>query len=361
MSSSSRCLPAAWVAVASIVTAMAGGGVASADDEAAAGLPHRPEGRLPGWLLEVQATRVEPCAGAGCLDVGLRLLLAPGDPAARRGSTADGVRRPGPRSCPAGGRLVALTVGDARPAPERVGLSRRYRLDEGALVRGRRLFGDRLPLVTEAVRRRLTALRQETRAGPLVAAVAAQLALLEGAPHYRVRRGVVIPARVEQRLVELARAFYQRRRRRLLVTSGTRSPRLQAEAMYTKLRSGGRTRGLYRKWRAARGIERAYRRGRARRRSREAVIGAMTAEINVQVGQGVYVSPHLQAGAVDLRSRGLRRRDRRTLLRLARGYPWICQIKLERRPPHFHLRFAGTDGNCEPDDRDLPVAQPRRR
>jgi hypothetical protein len=66
------------------------------------------------------------------------------------------------------------------------------------------------------------------------------------------------------------------------------------------------------------------------------------------------VSPHLRAGAFDVRTRGLSRRDRRVLLELARSYPWVCQVKLERRPPHLHLRVAAAEGDpCERGE-DLP-------
>lgn len=128
-------------------------------------------------------------------------------------------------------------------------------------------------------------------------------------------------------------------RRRLLVTSGIRGPYRQARAMFIKLLLGSRLVRLYRRRKAAREIVRAYRAARRQRWPRVRVIAAMQAVIEAQICRGIYISEHLKAGAVDLRSIGLRWRDKRALRRAARSFGRALYLKEERRPPHFHLAF----------------------
>lgn len=161
---------------------------------------------------------------------------------------------------------------------------------------------------------------------------------LRGAPHYVLDEGVALPLAIEVRLSVLAQHFYRRSGRRLWVTSGSRSAEGQARAMLIKLHLGARLRRLYRQRSALREIERVYRRYRYQLDS-EALVSRIAAVITGQMRRGVFLSPHLRHGAVDIRSRGMQRRHRWLLLRLARRMPWIVAYKLERRPPHFHLEF----------------------
>jgi hypothetical protein len=157
---------------------------------------------------------------------------------------------------------------------------------------------------------------------------------------YQLREVHALPPPVELALYELTdRARSYGARRRYLVTSGTRGPYRQARAMFVKLVLGSRLVRLYGQKRAAREIVRAFRAGRRAREPYWQVVGRMQRVIEQQVCRGVYISQHLKAGAVDLRSIGVSRRDSRALRRAARALRRAVYLKRERRPPHFHLSF----------------------
>jgi hypothetical protein len=153
---------------------------------------------------------------------------------------------------------------------------------------------------------------------------------------------------VEACVSRLADRFHRRKRRVLVITSGTRTPYTQARAMYSKLIRRARYRRLYRKRELAEEIRQSFyaaRRVRPRLRRRE-VIARMAATIRQQMDRGLYVSEHLREGAVDLRSRNLRRSQKVVLERTVRE---LCGLKLnreERTPPHFHLQVDGHDPRC---------------
>ncbi len=157
---------------------------------------------------------------------------------------------------------------------------------------------------------------------------------------YQLGEAHSLSPRVELALYDLTqRARDYGARRRYLVTSGTRGPYRQARAMFIKAVLGARLLRLYGQKRAAREIVRAFRSGRRAREPAWAVIKRMQRVIEGQVCRGVYISQHLKAGAVDLRSIGVSRRDRRALRRAARTMRRRVYLKVERRPPHVHLAF----------------------
>lgn len=155
-------------------------------------------------------------------------------------------------------------------------------------------------------------------------------------PHYTLEDGVVLGPRMEHVLDRVAREFHRRTGRGIVVTSGTRSSAEQAEAMYDKLRLGQRLTRLYRDFDAASEIEAAYR--AHRRRGRGACVAAMARVIDAQVRRGLYISRHLQAGACDVRSRDMSRRERRVFEQIVRGVPEVSLLD-EGVPPHFHLQL----------------------
>ena len=156
---------------------------------------------------------------------------------------------------------------------------------------------------------------------------------------YQLATGVKLPWLTEVALAAFADAYRRRGGPALFITSGHRTPLSQAEAMYAKLMLKTRLDRLYRQYGAAREIIRAFRRARRRRLSATRIVQSMRQVIDKQVCGGVFVSQHLRAGAVDIRTRTLTRRQRRILRKLARAWRKRVYLKVERRPPHFHLEF----------------------
>lgn len=154
---------------------------------------------------------------------------------------------------------------------------------------------------------------------------------------YRVLSGVRLTGDVKARVERLGRRYTKKTGRHLVVTSGTRSPLEQAAAMYTKLRRRHNLLRLYRKTALAKQVIRAYRKARRARLGRKATLYAMARVMRAQLARGEYLSLHMRDGAVDIRSRGLSRKQKRVFRRLVRQERDIVLIKEERYPPHFHL------------------------
>lgn len=153
---------------------------------------------------------------------------------------------------------------------------------------------------------------------------------------YTVADGVQLGGRMERVIARIAREFHRRTGRGIHVTSGTRSAREQARAMFHKLRRGQRLTRLYRDYDAASEIQRAYR--RHRREGTGRCVRAMARVIRSQVQRGCYISRHLRASAADVRSRDMTRREQRIFRQVVAGFDEVSLLQ-EGTPPHFHLQL----------------------
>ena len=158
---------------------------------------------------------------------------------------------------------------------------------------------------------------------------------------YRVEEHASLTPTLEQRFQAIALRFYRKTRKPLTITSASRTPFSQAQAMYTKLSLGSRLLRLYRARAAAGAIVASYRQGRKARQPRREVVAAMEQTIRQQMRKGTFISDHLRGDALDVRSYGLRRREVRTFVQLAQQSAGVW-AKVERRPPHIHLAFRAT-------------------
>ncbi|MCA9669769.1 MAG: hypothetical protein KC503_29445 [Myxococcales bacterium] len=284
-------------------------------------------------------------------------------------------------------RVIPCEHGPCAQAALRVQVERDGRLwgqtellliDRHVVTHVRREYGDQAQRVMQAVVEALLAARERaiddskrTLEDREVRALETLVESLDGAPRYIVREGVELAPDIELRVRDLARRFYRRFRQRLVITSGTRSPERQARAMYVKLLLGDNLRKLYAQRYPLEQVLRAYRSGFERKRikgrlrkprrfwrwsrryrrrwlkrhryrreqveSHAEIVRRMGDAIARQVKRGVFLSPHLRAGAVDIRSISMNRRERGAFIRLARRQLYVRWIKLERRPPHFHV------------------------
>ncbi len=156
---------------------------------------------------------------------------------------------------------------------------------------------------------------------------------------YRVLPRVQVPLDVERLVYQLARKYREKTGRLLVITSGTRTPKTQARAMYTKLARGANLRRLYKKTEAVQEVIVAYKKSRRAGKRPVGIINAMAEILRAQVDRGIYLSPHLRAGAVDLRSRNMSRRSKRALRRIIKSWGCFKLNREERIPPHFHLEI----------------------
>jgi hypothetical protein len=165
-------------------------------------------------------------------------------------------------------------------------------------------------------------------------------------------RDLRLDAEAMDRLERIAQRYYEKTKKRLIVTGGMRHPEVQAKLMYEKLRNGDDLLKLYEQTAAAREIQRAYRDGIAKRLSRSAAVRNIKHVIEAQLARGVYVSKHLSAVAADVRSRGMSPTQERALRAAVAAEPGV-EIVDERgsASPHFHLDLLGTPPGPPPRDK----------
>ncbi|WP_441293133.1 hypothetical protein ACSRUE_26480 [Sorangium sp. KYC3313] len=155
---------------------------------------------------------------------------------------------------------------------------------------------------------------------------------------YVVLPGVELPPAVEQKVAEIASAYFRRTGKELVVTSGTRDPARQAEAMHELFRHGADVLGLYKDKTAAREIKSAYEEGRSAEHPPEAMIAALERVIRAQIDRGVFISAHLREGAVDIRNRDMTPAEKRAFLEGVDEVGGVFALE-ESRPPHYHLQI----------------------
>lgn len=161
----------------------------------------------------------------------------------------------------------------------------------------------------------------------------------DGSPHrFSQLPDVELPGPVAERVDAIDDAYFRRTGKHLTVTSGARDAVQQAKAMYKMMRLGGDPLRLYRNKEAAREIKRAYEQGRAAKKSADDIVSEVHSVIQKQMARGVYISAHLRAGAVDVRSRDLSRAEKKHFVGLM-GEMKDVQMLEEFTPPHFHLQI----------------------
>lgn len=161
----------------------------------------------------------------------------------------------------------------------------------------------------------------------------------DGTPHLFAQLPDVELARpVADKVDQIDDAYFRRTGKHLTVTSGTRDAAEQARAMYKMMRLGGDPMRLYRNKEAAREIKRAYEQGRTAKKSADGIVRDVHSVIQKQIARGVYISAHLRAGAVDVRSRDLSRVEKKHFAAVLAGMKDVQMLE-EYTPPHFHLQI----------------------
>ncbi len=137
-------------------------------------------------------------------------------------------------------------------------------------------------------------------------------------------------------LGRIAAQYYRETGAELVVTSGTRTPASQADAMYKKLRRGENLRSLYRNTQALDEILAAYEYRRKSGATEPATIDAMAQVIQAQVSRHVYISLHLRGEAVDVRSRTMSSSQKDAFDDATRR---VLGHRPKKEADHYHLQF----------------------
>jgi hypothetical protein len=151
-----------------------------------------------------------------------------------------------------------------------------------------------------------------------------------------------------ERLKRIATRYYKATRERLVVTGGTRTPQRQARLMYDKLKHGDDIVAQYENKQAAAEIRKVYREGVAGRLSRARLLRAIKGVIEAQMARGVFVSKHLQSGAVDVRSWNMEGEREEALREAVKQEPGVTLLDERSGPePHFHLNLLAARQSVE--------------
>jgi len=154
--------------------------------------------------------------------------------------------------------------------------------------------------------------------------------------HYTTKSGVILEANVKLKIKKIADKYYVATQKNIVVTSGTRTSKSQAEAMYGKL-AGGDKLTVYKNRTAAQEIKKSYDDAVIAKKLKPQVIQSIKSTIDSQILKKVYISKHLKKGAIDVRSRDMTPNEKIKFKTASLGV--ATKIILEVTPPHFHLQF----------------------
>jgi len=157
------------------------------------------------------------------------------------------------------------------------------------------------------------------------------------AENYTLESGVTLRTDVKAKVKKIADKYNPATKKTITVTSGTRTASGQASAMYGKL-SGGDKLMVYKDQTSAKEIKKAYDDGKKAKKSRAVIVKDMTKVIEAQIKKGKYISKHLRAGAVDIRSWDMSSTEKGAFRKACKGITKSDPI-LETTPPHWHLQF----------------------
>ncbi len=156
------------------------------------------------------------------------------------------------------------------------------------------------------------------------------------AENYSLGVGVDLSMDLKKKVKDVADAYHKSTKKKIVITSGTRTAKSQADAMYTKLQQGDDLK-IYADQNAAGKIKKIYENGVKVKKGKDVIISEMEKEIDSQIAEGVYISKHLKKGAIDVRSRDMTFKEKESFKEAAKGV--ADTVILETTPPHFHLQF----------------------
>ena len=150
-----------------------------------------------------------------------------------------------------------------------------------------------------------------------------------------------IDPKIRPQVDNIRAEFTQQTGLTLKVTSGVRSPKQQAQAMYDKLQRGGSL-NIYANKTAAAEVQAAYDLARKSGAGEAAIVADMASVIQKQVSRGVYISKHLTNTAIDISNsdangRPLSHNDLAILFSIIGRHGG--KVLMESKPPHIHVQF----------------------
>jgi LysM repeat protein len=153
--------------------------------------------------------------------------------------------------------------------------------------------------------------------------------------NYRIRPGVSLSDDAKAKLNLIGQEYSKRSGGKVFeVTSGTRTPYSQADAMYTKITLRDNF-SEYKNKKAVNEVLDAYKQAKADNKSPQQIKQAMAQTIENQTKQGIYISRHLRGGAIDVSLKGLNEQAFKESVKAVTGQEPLY----EGKPRHYHFQF----------------------
>lgn len=148
---------------------------------------------------------------------------------------------------------------------------------------------------------------------------------------------VILPPAVEKKVNEIADAFFNLTKKKIVITDGTRTAAQQAVQVFNKILANELT--IYLNQKAATQIKAAFDLAKSQGKSKAETLGAMTEVIESQIKQGVFISRHLTGRAFDVRNKDMSAKQQAAFKQVAQTVGGVTVLP-EGKPPHFHVQLT---------------------
>ena len=148
---------------------------------------------------------------------------------------------------------------------------------------------------------------------------------------------VSLSPQVEKKVNEIADAFFNITKKKIVITDGTRTAAVQAVQVYNKIISNDLT--IYTNHKAANEIKAAYDLARSQGKPKSDTLKAMAAVIDSQIKRGVFISRHLTGRAFDVRNKDMTAKQQTVFKQVAQTVGGVTVLP-EGKPPHFHVQLV---------------------
>ncbi len=140
----------------------------------------------------------------------------------------------------------------------------------------------------------------------------------------------------------IAKKFMEKYKKKIVITSGARTPLLQARAMYKNFRAENGVEQQRRKYKRQKLFDEIATVYLTEKKTGEThCISMMAKVIEKQVSKGAYISEHLLESAFDIRTKMFKEHEISYLIEIIKGYKYLSfQDKRNSKRPHIHVQLA---------------------
>jgi SpoU rRNA methylase family enzyme len=153
----------------------------------------------------------------------------------------------------------------------------------------------------------------------------------------RKSSAVILPPAVEKKVNEIADAFFNLTKKKIVITDGSRTAAQQAVQVFNKILAHDLT--IYLNHKAANEIKAAFDLTRSAGKSKAETLKAMTAVLESQMKRKVFISRHLTGRAFDVRNQDMTAKQQGIFKQVAQSVGGVTVLQ-EGKPPHFHIQLT---------------------